>query len=151
MLGGLVVVLVLASDPFGDAGPDFTDKRASVNVPEPSDFFRILAHDLVTQFPFALRPSDDRRDYELLSKPPPENGKHLPQFYFWVRLAGGKSPDHRGVLVVWAIDKHFSNNGFYCERVLRADKGALLRRFPADVRARIQEKLGKKRKSTTGK
>lgn len=149
MPAALVLALVLATSPFGD-GDDLEDKRASLHVPEPSDFYQVLARDLATHFPAALVPTGDPRNFELLGKLPGSGSKYLPHFYFWVRLAGGKSPDHRGVLVVIAYRKRFDFRSFDSERALRADRNRL-RGFPANVRPRIQEKLGRKPKSSAGK
>ncbi len=144
MPSALFLALVLATSPFGD-GDHWEDTRVSVNVPDAGDFYRVLAQGLATHFPSALVPTGDPREFELLGKRPGSGSKYMPQFYFWVRLAGGKSPDHRGVLVVVARRKKLDFGGFDSERALRADK-ALLRRFPANVRPRIQEKLNRKAK-----
>jgi hypothetical protein len=149
MPSALVIALVLATSPFGD-GDDLEDTRASVNVPESADFYQVLARDLATHFPAALVPTNDPRNFELLGKRPGSGSKYLPQFCFWVRLADGKSPDNRGVLVVIAHRKRFEFQSFDSERALRADKHRL-RTFPTNVRPKIKDKLGRKPRSPAGK
>jgi hypothetical protein len=56
-LSTLIIALVLATSPFGD-GDDLEDTRASVNVPESADFYRVLARDLATHFPRTPRKPD---------------------------------------------------------------------------------------------
>ena len=143
MIGVLLIFALAAAQP--DAGQVLRYIQKShidANVPDSTDFEKFLWRDLAEYFSTTRNRKVTSLEYEPLRQGPTQSGVSYPKFYLWVRIAGGKNPQDRGVVRVAAIEKkRFEVTDFVSEETILKDFDKLYGVFPAAVCETIKGKM----------
>ncbi len=113
----------------------------NANVPNASEFDRLLGRDLTAYFEQEFG-TGVRVKWELLRQGPTQSGAAYPKYYAWVTIHKAGSLLVEGAVRVAAVDKErFEVTNFLSSAAIKQEPAAILSVFPGSVCKSIESRL----------